>query len=87
VTIYTPGRERIRDFIAGVEQKCIGSRSQGLIVCMTWLRDLARESPAPPPTKRTEITAATPYDEQRWCYCGSTLMGTWFSSSVAVSSY
>jgi hypothetical protein len=53
VTIYTPGRERIREFIAEVEQKFIGSHSQGLIVCMAWLRDLARESP----TKPAEITS------------------------------
>jgi hypothetical protein len=45
VTIYTPGRERNREFIAEVEQKCIGSHAQGLIVCMAWLRDLARKSP------------------------------------------
>jgi hypothetical protein len=57
VTIYTPGRERIREFIAQVEQKCISSHSQGLIVCMAWLRDLACESPPPPPTKPAEMTS------------------------------
>jgi len=104
VTIYTPGRERIREFIAQVEQKCIGSHSHSSSAwhgCATWRASRRRRRR---PSRRNHLdvalsrelrfnlwrsagqwaermgmqivgpalrkypTAATPYDERRWCY-------------------